>query len=119
LEIQTNFWRGIRPADYAEIEPEQFIVTLREDQKDTISKDVRTAKKGGDFEQYTIYLLKENKDCPPEDWEKYKIQFLMQSDFEHIARKYGGKSEEWKGKAILVGAVKDKQYHKFILKPAA
>lgn len=91
---------GIRPQDLP-MEGQQFTIQANADGA-TVTVDTRKAKKGGDFQQYTLHVTDKNMN-------RRRLSYLFESHLAPLARAYGDNPLEWDGQTCTVKPFKDGQ----------
>lgn len=91
MEIEIT-GQGIRPEDLTGDE----MFNIRLNGGDCVAAEERTAKKGGDFTQYTLFLV----DCTTK--EDKEIRFLFGKHLNPLIKQWGKKTEDWEGNTINI-----------------
>jgi len=109
MEIAEENANGINPKNMNGTE--RFKIRNSEEHGDVLAQEERTAKNGGTFLQYTLFL-------EDEELNERELRFLFNKHLNVLIRSFGGDSKKWEGKDILVIPQTKGEYSDVKLEPA-
>ena len=107
MELQIVKQNGINPKNMTA--PETFSIRLEEG--DTVKEEKRAAKNGGEFKQYTLFLLDSQGG-------ERELRFLFPTHLNPLIAAYGGDTKLWEGKNVLVTPKTEGSFADVVLSPA-
>lgn len=109
MEIEIKEGNGIHPETIADAG--KMVCTIRKGTPDgdTVEETERTAKNGGTFKQYALFLKSGEDDL--------MLQYLFGKQLKECLSKFGQETKNWVGRKVELTAKKRGKYFDVAIKP--